>query len=132
MNMSMNIREPLPNPVDLDQFKESLKIVFTGKDSKGGSYNNLGKLNQAAWVGENSELLIHEVETLRTRLADAENELRDMDRLKNLCVNVHNLAAAYRDTELARTICGMFEQPEVKKLIDPERKNETISIQCDG
>lgn len=57
-------------PVDLDFVKEALRIINTGKDSKGNSFNNLGKLNQAAFIGERSGALIAEIEHLRTVNAD--------------------------------------------------------------
>lgn len=54
-----------PQPADIEFFKESLKIVKTGKDSKGVSYNSLGTLTQAAQIGEKSGALIAEIEYLR-------------------------------------------------------------------
>ena len=51
---------------DTDAFREALLIIHTGKDSKGGSFNTLGQMNQAAWVGENCATMILELEHLRS------------------------------------------------------------------
>jgi hypothetical protein len=56
-------------PVDLSNFKEQFKIVSTGKDSKGNSFNSFGTLNAAAWIGENVGSLIDEIENLRGCIA---------------------------------------------------------------
>lgn len=60
--------------VDLSIFEEALLISNTGKGSKGGSYNNLGKLNQAAWIGERSGTLIDEIKLLRA-IVEASDKL---------------------------------------------------------
>lgn len=52
--------------LDLSGFKEQLKIVTTKKDSKGNQFNSYGTLNASSWIGENSGLLIDEIETLRS------------------------------------------------------------------
>lgn len=70
-------------PVDLTRFEESLKIVRTGKASDGTSYNGIGTLNQAAWIGECSGVLIEEIKFLRPEnaalnaVAEAAKNLRE-------------------------------------------------------
>jgi hypothetical protein len=41
-----------PTEECLQRFEEALEISNTGKDSKGNSYTDIGRLNQAAWAGE--------------------------------------------------------------------------------
>lgn len=65
-------------PADLDFVKEALRIVNTGRDSKGNSFNNLGRLNQAAFIGEHSGALIAEIEHLREVKADLLKTLKDI------------------------------------------------------
>lgn len=55
---------------NLEQFKDSLRIVQTGKGSDGTSYNSIGTLNQAAWIGENCGCMIREIEYLRKTVAE--------------------------------------------------------------
>lgn len=52
----------------LEEFKKSLRIVKTGKDESGNRYNAIGQLNQAAWIGEHSEILIEEIERLWAKI----------------------------------------------------------------
>lgn len=52
-------------PANLAYVKEALRIVNTGKGEDGASYTNIGRLNQAAWIGEHSGALIEEIERLR-------------------------------------------------------------------
>src|ERR1700760_1156831 len=56
--------------VDLEQFKEQLKIVRENKDSQGNKFSSYGTLNAACWIGENSGCLIREIEILRQLCAD--------------------------------------------------------------
>lgn len=59
--------EPL-TAEQLESFRSALEIVRTGKGSGGETYNNIGQLNQAAWIGEHSGALIAEIERLRPEL----------------------------------------------------------------
>lgn len=59
-----------PASLELSRFKEALQIIHTGKDSKGNHFNNIGTLNQAAWLGENAGVLIKEIERLNIVVAD--------------------------------------------------------------
>lgn len=38
-------------PVELENFKEQLKIVNEKRDSKGNNFNSYGTLNAACWIG---------------------------------------------------------------------------------
>lgn len=69
-----------PRPISklLEACKEAHKIQSTGKDSAGNSFNSIGKLNQAAWLGERAISLIAEIE----RLQKFENEYEAL----NACV----------------------------------------------
>ena len=42
----------------ISAIREANLIVATGKDSKGTPYNDIGKLNQAAWIGERAPALL--------------------------------------------------------------------------
>lgn len=47
--------------INLEEFEEQLRIVNTGKNSAGNSFNDIGRLNSAAWIGEHSGVLITEI-----------------------------------------------------------------------
>jgi len=83
MNQSPAITERTER---LESFKDSLLIVKTGKDSNGHSFNDIGKLNQAAWIGENSAFLITEIERLEFALQRVINLLEHADPLYALKV----------------------------------------------
>lgn len=44
-------------PLDLTALEDAFLIVRTGKDKDGSSYNSLGTLNQAAWLGDANEAI---------------------------------------------------------------------------
>ncbi len=50
------------------EFRDALQIIKTGKDSQGHSYNNFGTLNQAAWIGENAQLMLDRIDKLESAL----------------------------------------------------------------
>jgi hypothetical protein len=53
----------------LDYFRAASEIVRFQEDRNGSAYNNIGVLNQAAWIGERAHFLIWEIERLRPELA---------------------------------------------------------------
>lgn len=56
--------------IDLTQWEYKLCIVRTGEAPDGScEYNNEGCLNRAAWIGENSAILISEIHKLRQQRA---------------------------------------------------------------
>lgn len=78
--------------LDLESYKESLEIVRTGKDRKGNSFNGIGQLNQAAWIGENSKPLIDEIERLR--------------EMKKLLFLANETSWEIRDAQTQRTLAS--------------------------
>lgn len=64
--------EVVPEPITddwLETFEKANHIIRTGRDTKDNSYNNLGRLNQAAWVGEHIQFLLEEIYRLRAKEA---------------------------------------------------------------
>lgn len=54
--------------LDLNTWEDSLCIVRTGSDStQTQHYGTEGTLNQAAWIGENSAVLLAEIHKLRSQ-----------------------------------------------------------------
>lgn len=62
--------EPLSDDA-LKRFREAHQIAITGKGTDGTTYNKIGCLNQAAWIGENVGLLLNEIDRLKAMLAGA-------------------------------------------------------------
>ncbi len=67
-NNPMKKRKPLSDEF-LASCAEASLIVRTTHDSKGNTYSPAGTLNQAAWLGERTHLLIAEIKRLREELA---------------------------------------------------------------
>lgn len=72
--------------IEISEFQESLLIVKTGKDSRGNSYNDIGTLNQAAWIGENSQVLLDEIQRMEFALQRIVNLLENASPLDALLV----------------------------------------------
>lgn len=58
------------SPDRIARFEEAHKIATTGIDSEGQKYSSEGRLNQAAWAGENCIVLIQEIRRLKSANAE--------------------------------------------------------------
>lgn len=104
---------------NLAHFEEALKIVKTGQDSQDRRYIDLGILNQAAWIGEHSGVLIDEIKDLRSqrdelaqRVAMLESQL-SMDSLRLDWLDLHCSFVA--DCEYC---LGPFKVGQLRELAD--------------
>jgi ubiquinone biosynthesis protein UbiJ len=57
----------------LNRFKESSKFIRDRQNT------TIAKLNQAAWMGENVDLLIDEIEALNRELERMETKIRNLN-----------------------------------------------------
>lgn len=70
------VHRPELSKESLDRFEDALLIIRTGKDKNGNCFNDIGMLNQAAWVGEHSGVLIEEIKRLRADRAAAKPAIK--------------------------------------------------------